>query len=298
MKRLNRRDFLHRTAGALALSAGFSAMGAGGAQATVRPKAGDMRTLGNTGLKCSYLGIGTGIRGRAGGITDLTLNLTGNQFIELLEYAYAQGVTYFDLADRYGSHIYMREAMRKSIPRDKVMLLSKVWSREPEEVKKDLDRFRKELETDTIDIVLMHCIRGGEENWPEQLRANMDILADAKARGWIKAHGVSCHSLQALERVPEEPWVDVALVRINPFGSHMDGPLSAVVPLIEKMHAAGKGVLGMKILGEGDPKVVEKMDESLRFVADLGTMDAMTIGFMNQGELNDVRSRIDGMATA
>ena len=296
MKKLNRRGFLQHTAGAIALSAGVSAAGADAA--TARPRATDMRTLGQTGLQCSYLGVGTGIRGRGQGITDLTLNLTGNQFIRLLEYAYKRGVTYFDMADRYGSHIYMREAMHRSIPRDKVMLLSKLWSREPGQMRKDLDRIRRELDTDTVDVVLIHCVRGGEENWPEKLRANMDVLADAKAKGWINAHGISCHNLPALERVAEEPWADVVLARINPFGSHMDGPPSRVAPVLKKIHAAGKGVLGMKILGEGDPKVVTKMDESLRYVADLGAVDAMTIGFMSPAEMNDVMEHIDRVRKA
>lgn len=293
MNKLNRRAFLQYMAGAFAATAALP-----GSAAMAPPKAADVRALGQTGLKCSYLGIGTGIRGRAPGITDLTLKLTGEQIIGLLEHAYAQGITYFDLADRYGSHNYMREAMKRSIPRDKVMLLSKVWSREPEQVAKDLERFRQELDTDCIDIVLMHCLRSGDENWPRTLKPVMDILSEAKAKGRIRAHGVSSHLLQALECVPGEPWADVVLARINPFGSHMDGPVEAVVPILQKTHEARKGILGMKILGEGDPEVVAKMDESFRFVADLGSVDAMTIGFLSTEELDEVVAGIDAVGTA
>jgi 1-deoxyxylulose-5-phosphate synthase len=290
MKSVNRRDFLRTGASAVALSAAVSAWGK---PENAGPGATDIRTLGKTGITCSWLGIGTGIRGRGPGITDLTLKLTGQEYIGLLEYAYAQGITYFDLADRYGSHHYMREAMRRSIPRDKVMLLSKVWSREPGEMKKDLERFRKELDTDTIDIVLMHCLRGGEENWPETLKPLMDILADAKAKGWIRAHGVSCHNMAAFEKAAGEDWCDVVLARINPFGVHMDGPVDKVAAELKKIHDAGKGVLGMKILGEGDRKCVSNMDQSLQFAADLGTIDAMTIGFMSKAELDEVMAKIN-----
>jgi predicted aldo/keto reductase-like oxidoreductase len=295
MSNLDRRSFLKGTAGALA--AATLASNASGAPAAL-PKATDVRTLGNTGLKCSYLGIGTGVRGRGKGITDQTMKLSGEEYVGLLEYAYQQGITYFDLADQYGSHHYMREAMKRSIPRDKVMILSKIWSREPDVAKSDLDRMRKELATDCIDVVLMHCLRGGEENWPEKLKATMDMLSEAKAKGWIRAHGVSCHNLKAFERVPDEEWVDVVLARINPFSVRMDGPTEVIVPILQKIHDAGKGVLGMKILGEGDPKVVNKMNESLKFVAELGSMDAMTIGFLNKGELDDVKNRIASVATA
>ncbi len=295
MARINRRDFFHHSAGALAATASLSAVAGA---APVAPKATAIRTLGKTGIECSYLGIGTGIRGSAPGITALTLKLTGEEFIGLLEYAYQQGITYFDLADRYGSHIYMREAMKKSIPRDKVMLLSKMWPREPAQVKKDLDRARTELNTDVIDVVLMHCLRGGEEDWPEKLKPTMDVLSEAKAKGQIRAHGVSSHSFPALERVADTEWCDVVLARINPFGVRMDAPTDKVVPVLKKIHEAGKGIIGMKILGEGDAKCVENMDQSIKFPAELGCIDAMTIGFMSKEELDDVKNRIDSVQLA
>lgn len=295
MSQIDRRSFLKGTAGAF-MAATLLSRSANGA--APMPKASDLRTLGKTGLTCSYLGIGTGVRGSGPGITAQTMGLSGEQFVGLLEYAYQQGITYFDLADRYGSHNYMREALKRSVPRDKVMLLSKVWSREPEDARRDLERMRKELDVDCIDVVLMHCLRNGEENWPETLKPTMDVLSEAKAKGWIRAHGVSCHNLQAFERVPDTEWVDVVLARINPFGSHMDGPPETIVPILERIHAAGKGVLGMKILGEGNPDIVAKMDESLRFVAQLGTMDAMTIGFMSQAELDEVITRIAAVTAA
>lgn len=288
---ITRRDFLNYAAGAAAI--GTLAPSFAVAEASALPKATDVRTLGNTGIKCTYLGVGTGIRGSSPGITDLTLKMTGNEIIEMLEYAYAQGITYFDLADRYGSHSHMNVALRRSIPRDKVMILSKVWSREPERAKTDLIRFRDELGVDYIDVVLMHCIREGEDNWPETLKGTMDVLEDAKAKGFIKAHGVSCHNFHALERVAEEPWCDAALIRINPFGVRMDGPVENVVQVIKKIHNAGKGILGMKILGEGDPEAVAKMDESFRFIGELGAVDAMTIGFLGKGQLDEVMMRIN-----
>ncbi len=294
MSHITRRNFLEYSASAVAASA-FAPAAVHAASAGESIRAAGMHTLGDTGIQCSYLGIGTGIRGSGHAITRLTLELTGNEIVELLEYAYDRGVTYFDLADRYGSHHHMRLALRRSVPRDKVMLLSKVWSRDADDVKRDIERFRQELETDYIDVVLLHCIRPGEEDWPETLKPAMDVLSDAKAQGIIKAHGVSCHILPALERVADEPWCDVALVRVNPFNVNMDGPVETIVPIMQRIHDAGKGVLGMKILGEGAPAVVEKMDECLQFAVDLPCMDAMTIGFMSKAELDDVITRLDAV---
>jgi 1-deoxyxylulose-5-phosphate synthase len=297
MSRLNRRNFLQVSTGAMAALA-YGAQSGTAAAAMELPKAAAVRTLGNTGLSASYLGIGTGIKGSAPNITKLKLELTGNEFIGLLEHAYRQGITFFDLADRYGSHDYMREALKRSVPREKVMLLSKIWSREPGQVQKDLDRMRKELNVDCIDVVLMHCLRGGEDDWPKTLRATMDVLSEAKAKGHIKAHGVSCHTLQSLDRVAETGWCEVVMARINPLGSRMDGPVDKVVPILRRIHAAGKGIVGMKIFGEGDPALLAKMDESIKFAGELGVLNAMTIGFMSTQELDDTMSRINRIASA
>jgi len=289
MRKYDRRDFLKTTLGAIAATACLPALGA-------EPAAGltatTVRTLGTSGLSCSLLGVGTGTRGRADHTTDQT-RMPHADLVKLLQYAYDRGITYFDMADRYGSHPHMREALKASIPREKVMLLTKAWDREPEKIKANIERFRKELDSDYLDIVLMHCLRKGEEDWPNTLKPSMDVLSEAKSNGLIKAHGVSCHTLESLRRAADTQWADVVLARINPFGVNMDGPVEEVVPALKKLHDAGKGVLGMKILGEGNPEVTAKMAESLKFVLGLGTVDAMTIGFMNPAQLDEVMNRIE-----
>ena len=295
MDSMKRRDFLKTTAGLLAATAALPL--ATSVAETASLTATTMRTLGKTGITCTLLGIGTGTRGKGPGITDQTL-LPEGELVKLLEYAYERGITYFDLADRYGSHPFMNKALKNSIPREKVMLSTKVWEREPETVRADIERIRKEIDTDVLDVVLMHCLRNGEENWPDQFKATRDVLSEAKAKGQIRAVGVSCHTLASLKQVPTTEWADVVLVRINPFNSHMDGPVEEVVPVIKAIHDAGKGVLGMKILGEGDPNIVAKIPESLTFVIGLGTVDAMTIGFLNRGELDGVIDHINAVGKA
>ncbi|MBX7257060.1 MAG: aldo/keto reductase [Candidatus Hydrogenedentes bacterium] len=293
MRQLTRRSFIKHTVGAIAATTSLPVIGAPEANAV---SATTVRPLGKSGLSCSLLGVGTGTRGREG-TTDQT-RMPREELVNLLEYAYQQGITYFDLADRYGSHGHMKDALAKAIPRDKVMLLSKVWNREPDVMRADIERFRKEVHTDYLDVVLMHCLRTGEENWPDTLKASMDVLSEAKAKGHIRAHGVSCHNLQALQRVADTAWVDVVLARINPFGANMDGPVEEVVAALQKIHEAGKGVLGMKILGEGNPEVVAKMNESIKFVIGLGSVDAMTIGVMNAKELDGIMGAIKEVGSA
>ena len=67
---------------------------------------------------------------------------------------------------------------------------------------------------DHIDVCLMHCLT--ESDWTERYRGVMDVLSEAKEKGVIRAHGCSCHSIEALRAAAKSPWVEVDLVRINP----------------------------------------------------------------------------------
>jgi len=284
---MDRRDFLRHTAAGLAAGWGASAL----AQDTAtKLTATTVRAIGNTGVTCTLLGMGTGVKSWNG---SSELNRKGREATEaMLEHAYAKGIRYFDMADMYGIHQYMQAVLKRSVKREEVTLLTKVVSKEGPQAQADLERFRKELDTDYLDMVLMHCMT--DADWPTKMQPVMDVLAKAKADGVVKAHGVSCHSLDALKRAAETDWVDVVLARINPFGVRMDAPAEEVVPVLRQLDAAGKGLLGMKILGEG--QVADKMAESMDFVLRLGCIDAMTIGFLTPDEVDGAVAQIDALA--
>jgi aryl-alcohol dehydrogenase-like predicted oxidoreductase len=265
----------------MAGSLGLAALRAAAAEGT--PAATTVRTLGKTGIQCTVLGMGTGVRGWNGS-SELTRK--GRETtLAVFERAYGLGLRYFDLADMYGSHAYMREMMRHTVDRDKVMILTKTTSREPAFVRADLERFRKELDTDYVDVVLMHCLTARDGSpWTEKLGPAMDVLSEAKENGVIRAHGVSCHSLTALKEAAESDWVDVMLSRINPFGTKMDGPPEEVAPVLKKAYSSGKGMLGMKIVGEGELR--DQIEESMRYVLGLGCIHAMPIGFLEPDEVD------------
>ncbi len=282
MKRIDRRDFMRRSAGALAATA------MGKASGTEKLSATTVRTLGKSGIQCTLLGMGTGMRGW-NGESDLTRK-GRKTFLEVVERAYERGLRYFDMADQYGAHDYLKEAMKNGpVERDKVMLLTKTTAREPERIRADLERYRRELDTDYLDVVLLHCM--SKPDWPDKMRACMDVMEDAKQKGSIRAQGVSCHSLGALEAAADSDWVDVVLARINPFGVKMDGPPEKVVPLIQRAHDNGKGVVGIKIVGEG--QIRDRLAESIKFVLGLGTVDAMAIGFLDASEVDSAIAHIE-----
>jgi 1-deoxyxylulose-5-phosphate synthase len=251
--------------------------------------AADTVTLGNTGITTSRLAMGTGTVGSGHHSHQTSLGVKG--LSDLLLNGHDNGLRFFDSADAYGSHPHVAEAL-KHVSRDKVTVLTKTWARDPTEARADLDRFRKELGTDYLDICLMHCLTEGD--WTERYRGVMDVFSEAKEKGIIRAHGCSCHSIEALRAAAKSPWVEVDLVRINPIGSHMDADPDTVLSVLRQMKAAGKAIVGMKILGQGDLR--NRQDEALKYALSLGVLDAFTIGAESKSEQEDLIRRIASAA--
>ncbi|MGB8476632.1 MAG: aldo/keto reductase [Candidatus Acidiferrum sp.] len=287
---MKRREFLFRTA-CTAAAAWLHAAFPGRTPAfTLKPlprkfSASDTVTLGRTGIQTSRLAMGTGTVGSGHHSHQTALGIKG--LSDLLLNGYEHGLRFFDSADSYGSHPHVAEAL-KHVPRDKVTVLTKTWARNAATARADIDRFRRELGVEYIDICLMHCLT--EPDWTDRFKGVMDVLSEAKEKGIIRTHGCSCHSIEALRAAAKSPWVEIDLVRINPIGSYMDSDPATVISVIREMRAAGKGVVGMKILGQGNLR--DRQDEALNFALGLDLLDAFTIGAENKAEQEDLIRRI------
>jgi len=292
--RITRRGFLKGTA-ALAGTVLLSSCSTG-PFAKRTPTAVDQVTLGKTGLKLSRLGLGAGSNSG-----NVQRSLGADGFNRLVHYAYDQGITYIDTADSYKTHTMVREAI-KGLPREKLFIQSKMPG-VPEKPLEVLDRYRRELGVDYIDSLLTHC--GVTANWDDERRRVLDALEEAKDKKIILAHGISCHSLPALTRAAELDWVDVNLVRINPQGAHIDTPaetwnatsdkshLPPVLKQIKVMRQNNHGVIGMKIIGDGDFTDPEDREKSIRFTMQSGLTDAVVIGFKSPAEIDEAIKRIN-----
>ncbi|MEE8451646.1 MAG: aldo/keto reductase [Thermoguttaceae bacterium] len=287
--KIQRREFLGTAAAGTAgvLMSGNLAVAAA---ADTDPTA--LVPLGKT-LKACRISFGTGMRG-GGRQTNLT-RMNQEKSEALLRYAYDQGIRQFDMADMYGTHPHVSR-MLKGKPRDGLQLISKIWTRPgglPEKERPLADvlvkRFLNELQTDYIDVLQIHCMENAD--WTTTQRAQMDAMAKLKEQGLIRAHGVSIHSLPALKAAAEEPWVDVVHVRINPYGHRTDGPMDEVIPVLKQIHAAGKGIIGMKLIGEGSFDA-ERRAKTLDFVMGLGCIDAMTVGFEAIGQIDEFKTAV------
>jgi aryl-alcohol dehydrogenase-like predicted oxidoreductase len=294
--KMNRREFLAALSAAAGVAALRRPLFGADLKRALSTDPFQLVPLGNTGLKVSLIGAGMGT---SGAMRQSNMTRMGkDKYVSVLRYAYEKGIRYYDCADLYGTHEHAAEAF-KSIPRDQYVLGSKIWMNpggipEPErpDADKVVDRFRKELNTDYIDLVLLHCMT--EADWCEKQKRQMDILSNLKAKGIIRAHGASIHSLEALRACVNSPWVDSAHVRINAFGEAMDDhDPQKVAPVVEAIHKAGKGVVGMKLIGGGhfrhDP---DRIDKSIQYVLGLGTVDTLIVGFEEKSQIDDYANRV------
>jgi 1-deoxyxylulose-5-phosphate synthase len=289
---MNRRDFCLRTAGATAGTFAFARFPSSLFGELVKKQASDRVKLGPMKVELSRLAMGTGTSG-TGKSSNQTRKLGLEGLANLLEAGFDQGVTFWDSADQYGSHPHLKLGLSR-VPREKVTVLTKTHAKTEEEMRADLDRFRKELGTDYLDIVLLHALTN--PRWPEERAGAMAVLAEARAKGIVRTHGVSCHSLGALKTAASSDWVQVDLARINPAGEAMDGSVAEVLPVLRQMKAAGKGVIGMKILGAG--ALASRIDECLRYALSLDCVDCFTIGAESRQQLDDLVKRISAVSTS
>jgi predicted aldo/keto reductase-like oxidoreductase len=284
---MNRRQFFHRAgmfvAGAMitpwqdlvsAVPKGFTP---------------DLVPLGKSGIKLSRLGFGTGTNS---GKVQRDLGREG--FSRLYRYAYERGLTYIDTADAYKTHPYVKDAIR-GLPREKLFILSKMpWSQENiTNPMAALDRYRRELGVEYLDGLLIHCTM--KPSWPEDLKPMMEALAEAQERKVIRLKGMSCHGLPALRQAAKVPWADVQLARVNPQGRDVDGEspgqaeadMAVVSGELKTMKAMGRGILGMKLIGNGDFKKREDRVRAMQYAMHCGFVDAVTIGFASQAEVDE-----------
>ena len=253
---------------------------------TTKKSASDRIQLGPMKVGVSRLAMGTGTNG-VGGSSNQTKKLGLTGVADMFRFGYDNGLTFWDSADQYGSHPNLKEAL-KSIPREKVTILSKTHASTEKEMRADLDRFRKELGTDYIDILLLHCMM--DADWPSKKKGAMAVLSEAREKGIIRTHGTSCHTMEALRAAANSDWVQVDLARFNPAGIAMDAKPEEVRPVLQQMKAKGKGIIGMKVFGAG--RLRDKTDECLQFHMAQPFIDAFTIGAESKTELQQLITKI------
>ena len=288
-----RRSFLAAGLGAAALSR-LQAQ-------TAKRLASDWVTLGKSKVKVTRLAFGTGTHGGR-----IQRELGQEQFTRLVRHAYDRGIRFFETAESYRGMPEMLGAALKGIPRDSYALMTKYSTPASGDPLPKIDAFRRQLQSEYIDILLLHCLR--PPTWETDYRSLEDGFSEAKSKKAILSHGASVHGLPALRTIPGNQWLDLLLMRMNHNGTRMDadsqveverpGDVNEVIAHAKKIHAQGMGVIGMKLCGEGRFTEAADREAAMKYVMNLGCVDAVTIGFKSTAEIDEAIDRMNRVMNA
>jgi predicted aldo/keto reductase-like oxidoreductase len=292
MSHSTRRDFLKT--GAAVATAGLTAIPL--ASKPAKRSATDLVTLGKSNVKVTRLALGTGSHSGA-----VQRNLGQEQFTALVRYAYDRGIRFFETAESYHGMPEMLATALKGVPRESYVLMTKFSTPASGDPQPKIDQFRKQLNTEYIDILLLHCLR--PPTWSADYKHLQDGFSEAKDKKIILSQGASVHGLPALRTFPGNQWLQIAMIRMNHNGTSMDtlemrdvaqpGNVDEVVAHTKKVHAEGMGVVSMKLVGEGRFTRAEDRDAAMRFAMNLGCVDAVTIGFADTAQIDETIERMD-----
>jgi len=282
MARYSRRDFIRNTLATGALvGTGTLPLLAAGAKAT------DWVTLGKSGVKVTRLAFGTGSRGGA-----VQRNLGQEQFNALVRHAYDSGIRFFETSDTYEDMHRMLGIALKGIPRDSYRLMSKVTT-DSGDPHQRFDDLRRQIDTDYFDIMLLHVQESA--TWPSDSARWQDGISEAQSRKIILSRGASVHGLPALRQVPDNKWLQVAMIRMNHIGTKMDsesnaweatGNVTEVVTHVKQARANGLGVISMKLIGEGVFNHDDRQ-KAMRFAFRNAGVDCVTVGYKSPAEVDE-----------
>ena len=288
MARYSRRDFLKTSLATSALvTTGTLPLVAEGTKAT------DWVTLGKSNIKVTRLAFGTGSHGGS-----VQRNLGQEQFNRLVRYAYDRGVRFFETSDTYDDMHRMLGIALKGIPRDSYRLMSKVTTNSGDPQQR-FDDLRRQINSDYFDIMLMHVQQG--EDWPSRSARWQDGILEAQSKKIILSRGASVHGLPALRQVPQNKWLQVAMIRMNHNGTRMDsegniwtstGDVPEVVSHVQRTRAAGMGVVSMKLIGEGVFNQ-EDRQKAMRFAFRNAGVDCVTVGYKSPAEVDEAITNIN-----
>ncbi len=293
MSLFSRREFVKGSlaAGALA-TVGTSSLQAavGGGAAT------DTVVLGKSGVKVTRLAFGTGTDN---GYVQKQLGQQG--FNRLVAYAYDHGIRFFETAESYVTPAMLGEAL-KPYPRESYVLMTKVTTDDGVDPAQRFDEMRRTMKVDYFDIMLLHWQH--TSNWMSTTKQWQDGVEQAQQKKTIVARGASVHGLPALRQMPGNPWVQVALMRINHAGDRMDGPTFAdntypanvpeVVDHFHQVRKDGTGVIGMKLIGGGNfTNSPEDRQKAMRFAFRNAGVQSVTVGFKSTGEIDEAMRNLN-----
>jgi aryl-alcohol dehydrogenase-like predicted oxidoreductase len=290
MAHYSRRDFL-KTGLAAAALAGTGSLPLRAARETAT----DWVTLGKSGVKVTRLAFGTGSFGGR-----VQRELGQDQFTSLVRYAYDRGIRFFETAESYSEMHRMLGVALKGIPRDSYRLMSKVTTHEGVDPLQKIEELRKLANTEYFDVMLLHWQHSA--TWQTDSIRWQDGILEAQARHAVVGHGASVHGLPALRQCPKDKWLQVAMIRMNQRGAHMDaedyntkglGDVNEVVTHVKQVRKEGMGVISMKLVGEGAFTTREDRQAAMRYAFKNAGVDCVTVGYKSTAEIDEAIENVN-----
>ena len=242
-------------------------------------------------VETSRIGMGTGMSGWNHS-SQLT-RMDRKKGESLIRHCYDSGLRFFDCADMYGTHEIISSTLQDK-PRDSYTLSTKMWfpnnGDQPIDTVATVKKFLQELKTDYLDLFQLHCMM--KSDWENDYKRYMEDLEKCKEEGLIRGHGVSCHSFGALKNAAVNPWVDAVHVRLNSMGTRMEGSFEENVEVCQTAQDNGKGVICMKLVGEGTMKKLEERRESIDKVVRSQIIDVYIVGFEEEWQVDELITNI------
>ena len=142
----------------------------------------DKKVVLNNGLEMPILGLGT-------------WKSTSGDAENAVLWALEAGYRHIDTAAVYGNEESVGNAIKKSgIPRKEIFVTTKLWNSDHSDIRKALNESLKKLQTDYVDLYLMH--------WPvEQRNKSWKVLEHLYQEGACKAIGVSNFTIDHLKEL-------------------------------------------------------------------------------------------------
>lgn len=245
------------------------------------------KLLGRTGISVSVAGVGVLPIGPS------QLALPVEEGAEVLRYAFSQGMNFLDTAQYYRAYPYVRRALADGAY-DDVVLCSKSLSPEYEGMWEAIEEAKAALDRPVIDIFLLHEVRSGQ--WEER-RGAWEALQDAKARGLVRAVGISTHHVDIAALAAQVPELDVVFPLYNYAGlgirrGNAFASREEMLEAIRACHRAGKGVFSMKAFGGGS--LTAHYQQALDDVFSHPEIDSVMIGFGCTREVDDLMAYLRG----
>ena len=284
MVRISRRDFIKTSVatGAVASIGSLPSL-------AEKSSATQVVTLGKSGVKATRLAFGTGSNNGY-----VQSSLGQQEFSSLVAYAYERGIRFFETSESYTTPAMLGEAL-KPFPRESYVLLNKVTTDPDADPRQRFENMLRTSNTDYFDVMLLHWQHS--DDWVATTKRWQDGIDEFHAKKLILSRGASVHGLPALRQMPGNPWLQVAMIRMNHKGTRMDGPtwednnnpqcVPEVVQHVQQVKKDGMGVLSMKLIGNGAFAQHSDRVDAMRFAFRQAGVDAVTVGFKNRQEIDE-----------